>query len=201
MPIPTTVCSVCNQKVNKAQTRSIGAGKRACKYHDGVAEQAAQALQAVQEEHEVGRARPEKRDDDYEDYMPVLGAPTCFFCCSEGVRYPDFLLGMLECGNLYRKKHGKHLNPFSPEECKEAYAPLQGLNVLFYCAYEHNMSKLMSHHAAMAADMAGFALACSKCCDKHKLKKYDASENKPLPSLEDLHLLVGIVEESLSFNS
>ena len=36
MPPPTTRCSICNQDVLKAQTYSIGDGKRACKSHPGV---------------------------------------------------------------------------------------------------------------------------------------------------------------------
>ena len=52
MPIPTVVCSKCGQKVNKAQTLSIGSGMRACKFHEGTMEISQSLLQKSVERKE-----------------------------------------------------------------------------------------------------------------------------------------------------
>lgn len=78
MPIPTCECSVCHQVVNKAQTYAIGDGKRACKSHQGVVEQA-QALQdkakADKEaaEERKRRAEAQRRQEREERFQPDPG--------------------------------------------------------------------------------------------------------------------------------
>jgi hypothetical protein len=77
MPIPTCECSVCHQVVNKAQTYSLGDGKRACKSHQGVVEQA-QALKdkakADREEAEERKKRAEQQRREEREERSQLGA-------------------------------------------------------------------------------------------------------------------------------
>jgi hypothetical protein len=62
MPIPTCECSVCHQTVNKAQTYAVGDGKRACKSHQGVVEQAEAIKQKAKDDKKAAEERKKRAE-------------------------------------------------------------------------------------------------------------------------------------------
>ena len=71
MPIPTVVCSKCGQKVNKAQTLSIGSGMRACKSHEGTMEISQSLLQKQFDER--GKKPKKKSVERKEEQSSITG--------------------------------------------------------------------------------------------------------------------------------
>ncbi len=105
MPPKTVICAVCGQTVLKAQTYARADGSRACKTHEGVAEEAerlrAEQAVAAQQKREAPKRKPWEPSEDlrneetrfYEEEAHQFrewANTHCWTCSREGISLRDY---------------------------------------------------------------------------------------------------------------
>ena len=89
---PKITCSECGEIVLKSTTRSIGDGKRACKFHDGVMDTAKkvqeQTKKAEKEKNRLRKNFQQPRDSSDDMIKAELWSNyTCWCCNAKGVQF------------------------------------------------------------------------------------------------------------------
>jgi hypothetical protein len=196
MPIPRTTCSVCKTEVNKAQTYHIGEGKRACKIHEGVGEQAKTVQAKIKEKEKV---QNEPRNFRYNPELDVAkaelwAAHTCWTCNKKGVDARSMYLEMLIAMERLKIK-GEKFDFFNLSEqikkemnwpadlvpLRRFNLPAQAERILHDCGKQRQVVELV-----------GIVQLCPHCANVHGI---DFTE--PLPSLDTLATMGAIYEETL----
>lgn len=187
----TIICSICGNEVTKRSTYAIGDGKRACRHHEGVDEQAQRAQADLKVQQQAIADKWKKKRTWRSSELPAFDpSPKCFCCKTPGMRQQEFFLQMLVAGERYEMETGQPLNPFDPEANKKAYSHLKGTVCLWYVAYDPDKMRL-PYHSRMAAQIIGVTLLCQKCCDKFGI---DPNPVKPDTGLEDLAKIGAVYE-------
>jgi len=140
MPIPQTVCSICGETVNKAQTLHIGDGKRACRKHSETTQKSQEVLaerQKAELERTKKRYAPPKHADD-----SLILAPHCGVCDAIGLRQDLWSYRLLVEWQKYEIVHGKHHNIFDPVESKMAAGCLIDIPCLIWVEWKGENTKI-----------------------------------------------------------
>lgn len=143
MPIPQTVCSICGETVNKAQTLHIGGGKRACRKHSETAKKSQDTLTAEAEKRKADLEKAKKRyaPPKHADDSLIL-APHCGVCDAIGLRQDLWSYRLLIEWQKYEIIHGKHHNIFDPAEAKVAAGQLLSIPCLMWVEWKGQNTKI-----------------------------------------------------------
>ena len=200
MPAPTCQCSICGETVLKAQTYHVGGGKRACKKHEGVIDQAHKAQDDAKAAEE--RKIKEKEQRDYErrrDWMQpkddaeakrqelerqIWGWCTCWTCGRTGLQlselYKQRLIGM-------ERLDLKHI-PFNLFDANQVWRETDlpemkkiGLVALRRIVVEteapgkmddimHRVRRMNTRNQATIIPMIGVVQMCPECCEHFGIK-------------------------------
>lgn len=156
-------CTICGQQVSKRSTLAVGDGKRACRSHKGVEQQAVnKQVQAKQQK----QRQQEKRQRN----VPKLTfKPQCSKCGCEGMISQEFYTRILILTEKFELIYGRSVSLFSePEDKAIAYKELQGVNCLWQVPYDpHNI--FLPKRNKMVAETFGIVLLCGGCCQKCKI--------------------------------
>jgi hypothetical protein len=140
MPIPQTVCSVCGETVNKAQTLHIGDGKRACRKHSETTQKSQEVL-AEKQRAELERAKKRYAPPNHADDSLIL-APHCGVCNAIGLRQDEWTYRLLVEWQKYEIIHNKHHNIFDPKESRTAAGSLIGVPCLMWVEWKGANTKI-----------------------------------------------------------
>lgn len=179
MALKQVICSICSQTVLKAQTAHIGNGKRACKSHDGVADQADKAQQQLADKHAVGRTIKPKRQ--LLEWKPTTIKPTCCVCGCDGISYQEFMLEIM----VASRKVNVSPIPFNDEDAKKLYREAQsrlgGRRALLHFVRSEMMASewgkvewqlifnRVRREWRQVIELAGVAPVCSQCVENLSL--------------------------------
>lgn len=182
MPPPVTVCSICNKEVLKARTYHIGAGKRACKEHEGVLEAKDQLdLKLIQKKKDE-RAAHEAREEAHRQRMrecdpSYWSTPRCWCCKATGIREQEFYFKLVIYSELQKLK-GEWLNPLSPaypQQIRAALGVKEGevLHVIgiYPVSPTHPVLKRLDYNSRTASQFGGVVALCPKCAKHHNVEK------------------------------
>lgn len=172
MPIKQVTCCICNEVVNKAQTLSVGEGKRACRSHSETATQSQAEQQKLKDEankraEALEKARNAWRNKSDQSDEVVL-QPKCFVCRKPGLRQDEYFFEMLKCGERFELVHGRPHNVLDPQEMTKMYEPLAGKRCLWIIPFDPNLK--LHYNAKQAAQILGFAAICAACCESQNIE-------------------------------
>lgn len=191
MPIPTTVCVICNETINKAQTYAISSGKRACKRHQEVQQQATAYQKTIQQQHLKGREVRKPRVQPQFDSGFLK--PICSVCGVVGLKSQDFFYQVLLCHERFELVYSRPFDMFDQKDRELAYAPIKGLICLSWVKFTPDVHQsLLRQDFRVVAKMLGYFVACNPCCSNHKMEIYNPMEDTKL-SLEDMIMLGEVV--------
>lgn len=151
MPIPQTTCVICGSIVNKSTTVHIGDGKRACKTHEGVKEQAQEAQEKItsQQWHNKHTSKPKHPETS----KPISLEPHCCNCGKKGVTREQLGMAMLKVG----------MSPLFADipAIVEVYKETSGNVILSVVTYDPTAK--LNHKAKQFGEMFGFVGLCDDC--------------------------------------
>lgn len=184
MNVPTVTCSVCAKTVNKRSTYHVGNGKRACREHEGIQDQANKAQDTIKEQHEALKKEIERKRNEWKEKTQVYKlTPRCFSCQCEGLHQTDYFMQLLIRHELFFKLHGKHLNFLDNKELEQAY---EGLPICLW-VIPYNEKIKVHHTARFAVHAMGLCLLCMGCCQRYHVKPYE-------PTLKDVDVFSVVYE-------
>lgn len=195
MPIPTCICCICGQVVNKSTTYSVGPGHRACKSHQGVSDQA----QAIQDKAKADKLAVEQREAEkkkrrweestsnpnFMENARKWSQETCWTCGRPALPLQSFynrMLVALQKSRIRGDHSATNAILLGDKESVEQTQKDLGLPIgtIFYRALElpqdHNERlKLLRDikggpDKREVANISGMIHICKDCCDKHGLK-------------------------------
>jgi len=174
-----TTCSICGEKVLKSQTYHVGDGKRACKKHEGVTEQAHAAQDKIKKDNKKAeearqatiKRSKEKHTFNFEDAAKWANE-TCWFCGKKGRPLSELFTRQLVA--LEKLKLKGNFSAFFNNPAavvREAGFPEGTIFLNRIVIPDERRKEIIGKvrggfDKQGCADMAGFVLSCPHCAKK-----------------------------------
>jgi hypothetical protein len=187
---PKTTCSICGETVLKSQTYHVGDGKRACKIHQGVADQALDAQNKIKNDKKkkIEKEASERKrrihgpdvsgsiSDSFFEEGRKWANETCWFCGKEGRPLRELFERQIVALEKLKLK-GNPMAFFNDHRgvIKEAGFPKGTIFLNRIAIPDEQRKKIIGRvrggrDKQICAEMAGFVLSCSHCAEKLGLK-------------------------------
>lgn len=207
---PKIICSICGEMVLKSQTYHIGDGKRACKVHDGVMNQAMMAQDKIKQDKKKKVEDEAKRrrklfhgDETLENFFKEASKwanETCWFCGKEGRPLQEFFTRRLVALEKLKMK-GNVMTLFDNPDMiiKEAGFSKETIFLNRIKIPDEQIKKIISKiqggpDKQGCAELAGFVLSCPDCANKMGL---EFMPKTPSVDLKTLAVLGTLYEKNL----
>jgi hypothetical protein len=110
------ICSICGVETSKRKTYAVGDGKRACREHEGVTEQA-EKKKRVEKNRLLSQKKAEKdrKFFGHRQPEPIPKSPHCWVCRKDGIGAREFYMQKVIDIEKHHIVHGT-TNPFTDKE-------------------------------------------------------------------------------------
>ena len=210
MPPKSVTCSICSAEVLKAQTLARADGTRACRSHEGVADEAEKRLtaeRAEREKHDLERVSASARER--QSLMHVLSPDWeaeaaahreyvyshCWTCEAEGLEGREFFAqAMIAMKRLQMRGEFTLMGGTMAEDIRKLMGDVRllmliklGTEVVDRAVVKHVMKRVRE-----AAPFLGFVLLCPPCCDKHGFRQR-VDDMMPKPTWGQVEAMLPVV--------
>ena len=208
MPPKSVTCSICSAEVLKAQTLARADGTRACRSHEGVADEVEKRLVAEKAErakHDLEtvntrvrnewRARDQTFSADFEkeaaEYRAYIYSH-CLACTAEGLEWGEFWSQAMIASKRLQLRGEFNFMSYGTDVRKlmgniVLLAPIPWKNEITDRAVVKHLYKKVRE----IVPLIGFMLLCPKCCTKHGFGiRFDAL--MPKPTWEQLEAIMPV---------
>ena len=212
MPPKSVTCSICSAEVLKAQTLARADGTRACRSHEGVADEAEKRLaaeRAEREKHDLetvnARVREQWRTHERADqaafsanwekeaaeYRAYIYSH-CWACAAEGLEWGEFWSQAMIASKRLQLRGEFNFMSYGTDVRKlmgniALLAPIPWKNEITDRAVVKHLYKKVRE----IVPLIGFMLLCPKCCTKHGFGiRFD--ELMPKPTWEQLEAIMPV---------
>jgi hypothetical protein len=214
MPPKSVTCSICSAEVLKAQTLARADGTRACRSHEGVADEAEKRLaaeRAEREKHDLetvnARVREQWRTHEQAEHAAFSANwekeaaewrekiySHCWTCGEYGLEGREFFAQALIAMKRLEMRREFNFLSVGPDVRKfmgnvQLLSPIKlGTEVVDRAVVKHVTERKLRE----IVPLMGFVLLCPPCCDKHGFKKR-LEDMMPKPTWEQLEAMMPVV--------